>query len=525
MVLNQLHIAEGASFDSYAQEHNRYCLPNTRVELLNQIAGWATDPSVEPIFWLSGMAGTGKSTISRTVARSFADKGQLGASFFFKKGEADRGSLSKFFMTVAADLVVRKPSTAPHIEAALNADLSVTSKNTTEQFQKLLLEPLLKSVIDKVPVIIVVDALHECEQEDEARRLLYHFSRIETELPDRIKIFLASRPEEPFRSQFERIQRTSSRVILQEIPQLVVEHDIDAFLRYELSRIRAEYNNRVPTNRHLALDWPSHSSLDRLVRLAAPLFISAATICRFISDKKIGIPGKLLERVLSRSGDGWPHLETTYRSVLDNLTAGLSASRREPIIREFRLIVGSIILLASPLSTSSLTELLSISKDDIDNRLDLLHSVLSVTISAQAPIRLLHLSFRDFLLYPEDPTMPFRVDWKQTHAHLADRCLQIMDCLKKDICNIKSPGTARSDISSEVLKRYVSPELQYACQYWVYHFEQAEIAVSDGTDASVFLQKHFLHWMEALALIGKAAESLGFLIKLRSRCEVRDTCC
>lgn len=144
---------------------------------------------------------------------------------------------------------------------------------------------------------------------------------------------------------------------------------------------------------------------------------------------------------------------------------GLSVSRREPIIREFHLIVGSIILLASPLLISLLVELLSISKDDINNRLDLLHSMLSVTISAQAPIRLLHLSFRDFLLYPEDPTIPFRVNWKQTHAHLADRCLRIMDCLKKDICNIKSPGTARSDISSEVLKRYISPELQYACQY------------------------------------------------------------
>lgn len=88
-VLDRLRVAEGASFDSYAQEHNRYCLPNTRVELLKQIMEWAKDNSAEPIFWLNGMAGTGKSTISRTVARTFADNGQLSASFFFKKGEAD----------------------------------------------------------------------------------------------------------------------------------------------------------------------------------------------------------------------------------------------------------------------------------------------------------------------------------------------------------------------------------------------------------------------------------------------------
>ncbi|PMB65572.1 hypothetical protein BM221_008933 [Beauveria bassiana] len=191
------------------------------------------------------MAGTGKSTISRTVAKSFADQGQLGASFFFKKGETDRGSLSKFFMTIAADLVVSKPSTAPHIEAALNADRSITSKNATEQFQKFLLEPLSKCDMGEGPDVIVVDALDECEQEDDIKRLLYLVSRLETELPDRVRIFLTSRPEEPFRSQFEKKKKTNSRVILHEISQPVVEHDIDVFLRYELSRIRTEFNDRI----------------------------------------------------------------------------------------------------------------------------------------------------------------------------------------------------------------------------------------------------------------------------------------
>ncbi|KAJ4161613.1 uncharacterized protein LMH87_007643 [Akanthomyces muscarius] len=346
VVLDRLHIAEGASFDSYAQEHNRYCLPNTRVELLEQIAGWATNLSAEPIFWLNGMAGTGKSTISRTVARSFADRGQLGASFFFKKGETDRGSLSKFFMTIAADLVVKRPSTAPHIKAALIADRSITSRNATEQFQKFLLEPLSKSDVAEEPVAIVIDALDECEQEDDIKRLLYLISRFETELPDRVRIFMTSRPEEPFRSQFDKIKRKSSRVILHEIPKPVVEHDINVFLRYELSGIRAEFNSLVPTDRHLALDWPGQSSFDRLAKMAIPLFIVAATICRFICDRRIATPGKQLEKVLSRSVDGLRQLETTYLSVLENLTVGVSVSQQEHIIQEFRHIVGCIILLA-----------------------------------------------------------------------------------------------------------------------------------------------------------------------------------
>lgn len=81
-VLERLDIAIGASFDSNSDEHEPTCLADTRVELLEEIRDWAADLSAEPIFWLNGMAGTGKSTISRTVAEPFASQGRLGASFF-----------------------------------------------------------------------------------------------------------------------------------------------------------------------------------------------------------------------------------------------------------------------------------------------------------------------------------------------------------------------------------------------------------------------------------------------------------
>ena len=50
------------------------------------------------------MAGTGKSTIARTVAKLFADRSQLGASFFFSRGRGDLGHAKKLFTTVAAQL-------------------------------------------------------------------------------------------------------------------------------------------------------------------------------------------------------------------------------------------------------------------------------------------------------------------------------------------------------------------------------------------------------------------------------------
>ena len=40
---------------------------------------------------MNGMAGTGKSTISRTVAHEYNKQKRLGASFFFSKGDGDAG--------------------------------------------------------------------------------------------------------------------------------------------------------------------------------------------------------------------------------------------------------------------------------------------------------------------------------------------------------------------------------------------------------------------------------------------------
>src|SRR5579862_2444811 len=139
--LTKLPIAGGASFDSHMEEHNARCLPNTRTELLCHIRKWARDKNGKPIFWLSGMAGTGKSTIARTIARSFARQDQLGASFFFKKGEGERGNATRFFTTIARDLIDRVPGLISGIAEALDADPGISERLLKDQFEKLILYP------------------------------------------------------------------------------------------------------------------------------------------------------------------------------------------------------------------------------------------------------------------------------------------------------------------------------------------------------------------------------------------------
>lgn len=69
-----------------------------------------------------------KSTISRTVAQSRSQVGDLGASFFFKRGETDRGNVAKFKPSLAHQLALRAPGVAYLIKNAINDDPAIMGK-------------------------------------------------------------------------------------------------------------------------------------------------------------------------------------------------------------------------------------------------------------------------------------------------------------------------------------------------------------------------------------------------------------
>lgn len=508
-------MAEGASFDSHSEGHNPICLLNTRVELLEQISKWVDDPSGKAIFWLNGMAGTGKSTISRTLARSQGMVGRLGASFFFKRGEPDRGNLSKLMTTIARQLVERVPSLAPVIKEVLEADPALPRSAVQEQFTKLILEPLSR-ISRTVPIIVIIDALDECDNDKDIRLLINLLSRTQSLQLYRVRVFVTSWPELPIRLGFNDVKNAYQDLILHEIPPRIIEHDISAFLEHGLRAIRDDYNALVSDAWRLSPDWPEQSDTKALVDMAIPLFIFAATACRFISERRCGDPDTQLKKILKYRGTGAnAALDATYMPVLDQQIVGLPLQEEADIIQQFQHIIGTIIILKSPLSILALSQLVKVPQGIIMRRLDQLHSVLSIPPLLKSPVRLLHLSFRDFLVDPANRGRTrLWINEKQVHRQTFEECLRIMrKSLRSDICDVRAPGTARIDIDHQNIEACLPPELQYCCLYWIHHLQQAEAHVSDSEGIYNFLTTHLLHWLEVLSLMGRALESLG-LIKI-----------
>jgi len=392
----KLPIAKGASFDSHMEEHNAKCLPNTRTKLLHYIMEWAKNRNSKPLFWLNGMAGTGKSTIARTIAQLFTNNSQLGASFFFKKGEGERGNATRFFTTIATDLSARIPGMVPGIRKAIDANPVISEKVLKDQFEKLILQPLLEAnqaPLHASELVVVVDALDECEREEDIRVILQLLARARDIRPVSLRVFVTSRPELPIRLSFKQmLDGTYEDLILHEVQKELVEHDITLFLEHELREIRKW--------RSLSLDWPTKDQIQTLVQMAIPLFIFAATTCRYIGDRRDN-PRKRLNVVIGYQKTKASKLDKTYLPILNQLFDDEDKDNWERRTSEFREIVGSIVVLERPLSIVSLAYLLGIPKDDISCRLDSLHSVLSVPDDEDVPVRLLHLSFREFLLDPQ----------------------------------------------------------------------------------------------------------------------------
>lgn len=335
------------------------------------------------------MAGTGKSTISRTVAQSFHDKGVLGASFFFKRGEGDRGRAKYFFTMIAAQLVHQYPLLAPHVRDAIEADPGINEKPLKDQFEKLIEDPIKKLVVEPSPCVVVVDALDECDPHEHIRLILQLLSRCKQFTSIRIKCFLTSRPELPIRLGFKHIDGMYEDTILHRMPKPIIEHDISEYLQHELSKIRKDYNMSVGANRQLSLDWPGPENTKKLVDMAIPLFIFAATVCRFLQDRRLGGPRDQLKGILAHQKSGSSNLDATYLPVLDQLKKDLTISEQREVVARFKIIVGSIIVLASPLSSTSLARLLGLSLEDIEDQLDLFHSVLSIPPTPTKPTQLL----------------------------------------------------------------------------------------------------------------------------------------
>ena len=478
------------------------CLRGTRTDILLQLEHWLEDKKSQPIFWLNGLAGTGKSTIAQSFAEIAFAEGRLGASFFCSRDSESRSNIQAIFPTLAFQLAYQYPLFRQELLKVLGADPDIGHKSLCSQLEKAIIGPFTATHIS---TLIIIDALDECKDEQPASAILSVLSRYVNQIPN-VKFFITGRPEPPIRSGFrlKSLQPITEVLRLHEVEPSLVDSDIRLFFKTRLNDIAKTWSDW-----DLTQDWPNPSQLDILCKKAAGFFIYASTVVKYVASQS-HIPTEQLELVISlpqstaQEGKG---IDPLYTQILEQAVYGVHTSDREKIYSRFRTVVGAVLLVFNPLPRKAFSELLRVSNIYLRTALNPLHSLLLVPESLEDPIQSFHKSFPDFLTdCGRCEGKWFHVDPTVYHAEIFFLCLDLMrERLKRNICNLERfvDLSEVKDISA-CQKENIGAALEYACQFWSKHLlkipgnspcvEEVQKAL-DG-----FFTTSLLYWIEVLVL-------------------------
>ena len=501
ILLNSMHHSDGAGHRSGDRQG---CLRGTRRDVLQQLEDWLENEQGQRVFWLNGLAGTGKSTIAQTFAEITFAEGKLGASFFCSRNFEDRSNIQAIFPTLAFQLAYQYPALRKSLLQVLRANPGIGREKLCSQMEKLIIGPFEAM---KTPTLIIIDALDECRDEEPASALLSVLSRYVDKIP-LVKFFITGRPEPRIRSGFrlELLQSHTDVLRLHDVKRSSVDGDIRLFFKTQLADVaknRSDYN--------LLGDWPSPSDLDTLCEKAAGLFIYASTVVKFVASKDhqpterlthiISLPQSTVEE--GRSG-----VDRLYTEVLRQAFLNIRADDRRFYSR-FRSVVGAVLLVFNPLSVSTLSDLLGISH--VSTTLRSLHSLLVIPTSEPdpTPIHALHKSFPDFLTDPGRCTdQQFFVEPSIHHREILLSCLKLMKArLKRNICQLDNyvPLREVEDLATHQTA-YIGDALGYACKFWANHLAGITGNIHDieEVDKAInnFFETSLLFWIEVLSLMG-----------------------
>ena len=490
----------------YRYGNGQRCLRGTRKEVLQEIEHWLTSEWEHPVFWLNGLAGTGKSTIAQTFAETTFADGKLGASFFCSRDFKDQSNLHAIFPTLAFQLAYQYPAFRKELLKVLKVDRNIGQEQESlySQMEKLIVGPLKAT---RIQTLIIIDALDECKDEEPASAILSILSRCINKIPN-VKFFITGQPEVRIHSGFrlESLVTITEVFKLHEVEPQVVDSDIKLFLQIQLAAIA-----KGRSDCDLTEDWPSSSDVEVLCRKAAGFFIYASTAVKFVASQN-DLPSERLALLTSlpqsTAEEGKFGVDQLYTTVLNQAFHNVHTDNSQCSSR-FQAVVGTVLLIFNPLPINGLSKLLKLNPSQIKNTMRPLHSLLLVPDTMDDPVLTFHKSFPDFLTDSERcKDKQFLVEPMVCHAQIVFSCLGLMkERLRKNICNLDDYAVLSevADLST-CQKEHIGDALEYACCFWTKHLLRIPSSGSDIEEVQKAIETFFTTclpwWIEVLALTG-----------------------
>ena len=356
--------------------------------------------------WLSGPAGTGKTTVAHTIAQEYDKHGRLAATFFFRRMTGDRDDINKVVATLAWQLTANIPIVKKRMEQALQLNYESWALfpylSLEDQLSKLFVRGPAAKIDPADPDLIVIDGLDECTSQD---RIVQLIKWLRKNRPP-FRFLLTSRPEPDIKARF--MYRGGGPIEVQLLSLTESKDDIRIYFVEEFEKIKQNH----PKSRRLP-DWPPKSDIDKLVERSQGLFVYAAQAVQYI--KGYGNPEMLLKEVL----EVHKGLDPLYSQVIRE------ASKWD----HFNIVMGSLMHLQYSLSVNDFSRILftingePLKVNDIRSALGGCHSILAIPDDDAEVIKPYHTSLRDFLV-DQFRSKDLSYTPAMSHARLMLGCLQ-----------------------------------------------------------------------------------------------------
>ncbi|THU76147.1 WD40 repeat-like protein, partial [Dendrothele bispora CBS 962.96] len=473
------------------------CLDGTRVTILKDIMKWAQDPSLNASsgYWMCGAAGTGKSTIAKSLCLMLEEKQLLAGSFFCSRQIQECREYHHIIPTIAYQLAYYSHTFRETLERILEQHQNVALKEPSIQVKELLIQPwevVMKTKrFEGCSPVIVIDALDECENISEVLKAMV--PAIQNRQMAGLKFFFTSRPSNNVSSCLEIGSKDSNsekmhmeNFYLHNVEKSQVQDDIKKFLQCQLQNIQI-----------------TKEQIQTLVNSSGKLFIYAATTAKYITNVG-GYEKQRLHNVLSLTqGPHAMHVEgidILYNQILEE---DIPMKKQSTIERDTSLkIVHTVVSVASPVTCKTIACLLGYDIEVVEATISSLQSVVYIN-KRDGKIHIFHASFSDYIFSAERSKMN-HCDQSMHQVLIEKACIDMMSQkLHFNICNLPSsfvPDKKVPDIEKKV-EKCITGELRYCCFSWAYHLGKCMVDEEMIELLRTFIQKKMIFWVEAMFLL------------------------
>jgi len=474
------------------------CTPGTRVKILKDISKWANDSSPQSprVFWLTGQAGSGKTTIAYTITKRFGNANTLGGNFLCSRQFEETREGTRIIPTIAYQLTRKCKPYAGALHNAQNFD--AVHQDVSTQLRDLLIGPWQlwqQSTLNPhlPPYLIVIDALDEIKDGGGSAFLQELLTVIDEYDLRGFKFLVTSRPDPEVVTLCESF--TSEAVCwLQAVPIEETELDIKTYLETKLPML---------ASRELA----------GLVKQADGLFVYAATAVKYLTPHRsitAAEQTKMLKHLISKShkpasmNDATVLIDTLYRQIMVD---AFSKFKDEFLACRLRILY-TFLCTAERTSTSVAAGLVAEGGDDV--AMAVVKELHAVLCTQDDRVYWYHASFPDFIFDPTRSNFNNVAFWCNEPAHhklLAESCFRVMKSgLRFNMGDIQSSFLLDSDNAealSEKVNNNISAVLRYSTRHWTHHLPSPELVNADNLliYISEFLEIRVLFWIEVMNLL------------------------